>query len=476
MPKVARFTLLAFIALAAVLAADARAAVQMPIGFYDDVSFRWSPDRMQNLQQAAAAGASIIHTTANWPQIAPTRPAHAANGDDPAYHLGDLDELVQQASLDGMRVMININGTPKWANGGQSPNRMPKHVRDLTTFARMLATRYNGYTGHGTVSLYSVWNEPNLSLFLTPQYAVKKVKKKGKVQTKFTIVGPRNYATLLKAAYAGIKAGNPLAKVAAGETSARGRDKPGKTSSDSVAPGTFAHLLSLQKGVRFDAWAHHPYPTEPSMKPLQKVRYPNVTLSTISRFEKDLHRWYHHDVPVWITEYGHETKPAEPKGVTLSKQAAWARQALAYARKDPNIQMFIWFTFRDSTGNPWQSGLLNASGTPKPAYAKFGALARLIDGQTFDVKAKRWPVVRVFLPTLFYYQGPGGYAGTTYNVYEKGTRVAVGQESAHFAGDGSLLIPLKNFTPTKGHTYSVSILGNEVNGHEEGQNMTLVGS
>jgi hypothetical protein len=41
--------------------------------------------------------------------------------------------------------------------------------------------------------------------------------------------------------------------------------------------------------------------------------------------------------------------------------------------------MFIWFTFRDSTGNAWKSGLEKANGSKKPSYAAFSALARLID-------------------------------------------------------------------------------------------------
>ena len=71
----------------------------------------------------------------------------------------------------------------------------------------------------------------------------------------------------------------------------------------------FAKLLSQQKGIKFDAWAHHPYPTAPFAKPTEKVRYPNVTLSTMPKFEKDLHTWFKRTVPIWITEYGHETKP-----------------------------------------------------------------------------------------------------------------------------------------------------------------------
>ena len=116
----------------------------MPIGFFDDPSFRWSADRAQNLAAAAAAGATVIHTTADWAKIAPTKPAIAGDPNDPAYKLGDLDELVREAGRYGLRVMINITGTPKWANGGLSENHMPKNLNDLTTFAQLLAVRYDG--------------------------------------------------------------------------------------------------------------------------------------------------------------------------------------------------------------------------------------------------------------------------------------------------------------------------------------------
>ncbi len=121
---------------------------------------------------------------------------------------------------------------------------MPKKLTDLTTFAKMLATRYNGHQGHGNVGLWSVWNEPNLQLFLTPQFSGKK------------IVSPAEYAKLYKAAYSGIKAGNKVAQVAIGETSNLGRDKPIATAGQgqSVAPGTFAKLLAQQPGLGSAAW------------------------------------------------------------------------------------------------------------------------------------------------------------------------------------------------------------------------------
>jgi hypothetical protein len=452
--RAARFALLALTAFLMIGAATASAQPRMPIGFFDDPTFRWSADRMDNLQRASQAGASIIHTTATWSALAPTRPADASNGDDPAYKLADLEELVQRASSYGMRVMINITGTPKWANGNKKPNVMPKKVGDLQTFARMLATRYDGLNNKGYVGLWSVWNEPNLQQFLTPQYVGKK------------IVSPANYAKLYKAAYAGIKTGNRSAQIAIGETSAQGRDKPSKGSSQTVSPGMFAKLLSKQKGLRFDAWAHHPYPTAPGAKPTEKVRYPNVTHSTMPKFEKDLHTWFKKTVPIWITEYGHETKPGERKGVSLSTQAAYAKQALGIARKDPNVQMFIWFTFRDSSGNPWQSGLLQPSGAAKPSYSAFGSVARQVDGIQVNVKAGRAPTLALYFPVLSYYNAAGTICGMTYTVKDGSRFIVNGQPAVPMRANQSLSIPL-DFKPVKGHTYTVSVVANDPNGHIE---------
>jgi Cellulase (glycosyl hydrolase family 5) len=452
--RAARFTLLALTAFLMIGAATASAAPRMPIGFFDDPTFRWSADRIGNLQRASADGASIIHTTATWASIAPTRPADAANGDDPAYKLADLDELVQRASAYGLRVMINITGTPKWANGNKKPNTMPKKVGDLQVFARMLAARYDGLQGKGYVGLWSVWNEPNLQQFLTPQYIGKK------------IVSPTNYAKLYKAAYAGIKAANRSAQVAIGETSAQGRDKPSTGSSQTVSPGMFAKLLAKQAGLKFDAWAHHPYPTAPFAKPTEKVRYPNVTLSTMPKFEKDLHTWFHRAVPIWITEYGHETKPGEPHGVSMATQAAYAKQALAIARKDPNVQMFIWFTFRDSSGNPWQSGLLQPSGAAKPSYSAFGSVARQTDGIQVNVRAGKAPTLTLYFPFLAYYNSAGTTCGMTYRVFDGRKGVTVAQPTATLRTNQSLAVPL-SFTPVKKHTYTVTVTANDPNGHSE---------
>jgi hypothetical protein len=397
---------------------------------------------------------AVVWNTLNRAANAPTPPRFPPPAADKADRRPDLDEHVRESARFGLRVMIDITGTPKWANGGQTPNHMPTHLSDLATFVKMLALRYDGRNpGKGQVSLWSVWNEPNLQQFLTPQYSGKR------------IVSPANYAKLYKVVYAAIKSQNPWAKVAIGETSAQGRDRPSTGSSQTVAPGTFAHLLAKIPGLHFDAWAHHPYPTSRTARPLEQVRYPNVTLSQLPRFEAQLTKDFHRAIPIWITEYGHETKPAQPQGVSYAQQAAYATQALTIARNDPFVQMFCWFTFRDSSGNPWKSGIEQANGAAKPAFAPFAALAHQIDGTTVLGRAGR-PLgpIAIFVPFLTFYDPVGSLVGVTYHVMDGARLVAAGEPQSNLAPDGSVSFA-PAFTPVRGQTYSITATVNDANGN-----------
>jgi hypothetical protein len=358
---------------AAVWPAAALGDGPMLIGFQDDPSFRWGPDRAKVLTAAAQVDATIVRTTVFWSTVAPKRPKNAANPLDPAYRFSDLDELVRNAALRDMTLLLTVWGTPSWANGGKGLNYAPTRMADLTSFAQALAARYSGrYPGYPYVGYFSVWNEPNLSQFLAPTF------RNGKPAS------PAIYAQMARAAYAGFKAGNKRAQVAIGETSPRGRDKPtpapGRVQ-DSLSPGTFARLVAQAPGgkVRFDAWAHHPY-SDLGLGPGQKVRFPNVALSNLSTFEKNLDKWFHRTgIPIWITEYGFQTKPGQPKGVTLAQQAVYAKQALTTAIKDKRVKMFVWFVYRDGPTTPWKSGLVNRNNSAKPALTPFTALAKQND-------------------------------------------------------------------------------------------------
>src|SRR5512132_405604 len=339
MPVRRMITVFAALALAAGIAAPlAGSAQRMWVGFHDDPSFRWEGDRSATLDRVRNANATLVRAVVTWASVAPERPAQASDPFDAAYKFDDLDEFVRASQQRGLEVLLTIWGTPRWANGDKGPNAMPTKLSDLRDFAQALASRYSGrYTGYPFVRFWSVWNESNLQLFLTPQFDAR-----GK------IVGPKNYAKLYAAAYAGIKAGNPRALVGIGETSSHGRDRKLAGTSDTIAPGTFARLVAAANPrLKFDAWAHHPYPVPVAMKPTQKVRWPNVALTTLPQFEKSLDVWFkRRGIPVWITEYGHETRPAEPAGVSLAQQASYVTQAMTMLRADPRVQMFIWFIWQ----------------------------------------------------------------------------------------------------------------------------------
>jgi len=53
-----RFAVFAVVVLAAIPAATAQAAQQMPVGFFDDISFRFAPDHPANLASAAATASA----------------------------------------------------------------------------------------------------------------------------------------------------------------------------------------------------------------------------------------------------------------------------------------------------------------------------------------------------------------------------------------------------------------------------------
>jgi len=440
----------------------------MPIGFYDDPSFRWANEKEipVNLAAAQKANASIVHVLADWSQIAPTKPKNPLNGNDPAYNLSDLDALVRTAPRYNLSLLITISGTPKWANGGQTPNHPPKNLTYLTQFAQMLSKRYNGRTpGFAAVRRWSVWNEPNLQQFLTPTYTAA-----GKP------AAPKEYVKLFLAAYQGIKKGNPSAMVAAGETSNRGKQAP-SVGSDSLAPATFARDVALaDPKLPLAAWAEHPYPSNVPPSPSQKVAYPNIALSNIDRFGADLQSWFHKFVPVWITEWAEQTKPGFAFGVSESQQAKDVKTALSLAKASAYTQMFIWFVFRDSNcAKSWCSGLENSSGKKKPSYSAFASAAKPLYGYTEPVSPGKPFNVKLDVPYMTYHDSPGTVVGVTWRVYQTNgkTVVALGQPRTSINFDQTVSFKV-NFKPVKGQTYLMTAEVNDKHGQIETIRVQLV--
>ncbi len=436
---------------AAVLAAGARAADRMWVGFTDDPELRYDPDRQQQLDLVAGSGATVVRTVVRWSAIAPTRPADATDPFDPAYRFDDLDELVRNAQARGLEVEMAVWSTPGWANGERAPQYAPTDPRDYQQFLQALASRYSGrYAGYPFVRFFGIWNESNLATFLRPQF-----------DASGRIVGPAVYAKLAIAGLRGVKTGNPRALVAIGETSSNGRNRRLAGLTDTVAPGTFLELVAkAAPRLRFDAWAQHPYPFPVNQAPMQKVRWPNVTLATLPQLESALDRRFgRKGIPVWITEYGNETRPGEPRGVTETQQARYLPQAVALARGDPRVQMFVWFVFRDSSGSLWQSGLYRTDGTPKPAAGAWSSAVRGLDMRNGDVLVPGGtigPVVTVYVRDFCANNPPLAPVGTTTRVYRGAKLVGVTQAQVSLDLDCTVRVELP-VTVAPRATYVASI-------------------
>jgi len=344
------------------------------VGFQDDASLRWAPDRAAMLDRAREAGAAVVRTIVAWETTAPERPANPADPFDPAYRLDDLDDLARSSQQRGIELLVTIWGTPSWANDGLGPNHPPIDHADLETFSRALADRYSGrHAGYPAVRLFSAWNEPNLEQFLAPQF-----------DEVGRSVGPALYAPIARAIYDGVKAGNPDALVAIGETSPRGHDVPSRGKvQDSHSPPRFARLLAEQEPtVPFDAWAQHPYPPRADVSPSDPVRWPRVGIGNLTRFGDSLDHWFgREETPLWLTEYGHETSPGDPVGVDPELQGEYVAEALTVAAGNERVRLFTWFILRDTPGNPWQSGVLDESSEPKPAFAAYRQAATRLDAR-----------------------------------------------------------------------------------------------
>ena len=457
---------------AATLAAVASGADRMWIGFHDDPVLRYDGGRAEAMDVARGTNnAVILRTLVEWSAVAPTRPANAADPFDPAYRFDDLDEFVRNAQTRGMEVLITLWGTPGWANGNQKRQVLPTNVADFRNFARAVASRYSGrYAGFPFVRFYTIWNESNLATFLVPQF-----------DAKGNIVSPRNYARRAAAGYAGIKSGNARAQVAVGETSSNGRDKRRAGQTDTVAPGTFMQLVAkANKRLKFDAWGHHPYPSPVNQKPTQIVKWPNVTLRSMGQFERELDRAFgRKNVPVWITEYGHETKPGEPKGVTEAQQAQYLPQAVAIARKDPRVTMFIWFVMQDSQGSIWQSGVYRAAGAAKPAQSRFAAAAKPLsplDGKVTVKGGTSSPAVTVYLREYCATNPVGATVGFTVRTYLAGKLTQVSQGSAPLGIDCTVVARPTGLTVAKGKTYTVEVTTNTLTSAAIVRRITVVGT
>jgi hypothetical protein len=349
-----------------------RAGGPFSVGIFDDSMTLGTPDKGFPLLKGLRA--QIVRVTLTWKSVAKKRPAKAADPADPAYNWFAYDRAVQYAKKYNIKVLFSIVGTPAWATRGRSPKYAPSRPKDLQNFAAAAAKRYSGTFKDAdgdvvpAVRLWLAWNEPNNPVFLYPQYR--------KVHGRWLAQSAYSYARICNAIYTGVHSiQHGLARVACGATDPFGNNAP-KSRRPSISPLAFLRLAKRYGLRRFDAWAHHPYAARPTEKPTTKPKGKNtVTLGNLGDLVKEVTRLYGRK-PIWITEYGYQTRPPDKLfGVSWKNQARYLAEAYSIARKNPRVQMMLWFLIKDERRlGGWQSGFFTSGGSRKPAYTAFRRL------------------------------------------------------------------------------------------------------
>ena len=353
----------------------AAASKRMAIGLFDDASVLGSPQStFPTLKSLNVEVTRMMLTWGGRDGVANKRPARPTDPADPAYDWSRYDRSVEAASRSGIEMLLTIVGTPSWANGGQGPEHAPTSATTLRDFAYAAARRYSGTfldSASGRilprVGMWLAWNEPNSPVFLQPQFA--------RVRGKWRMAAPAAYAQICNAVYSGVHAAGGPERVACGATAPRGHNDP-TSSRPTISPLTFLQEAKRMGLRNFDAWAHHPYYGGPWETPATRNLGSRVVgLGNIDILISEVTELYGRK-PLWITEYGYQTKPPDDIfGVSWKKQAEYLRQAFEIARSNPSIDLFTWFMLKDSPSpESWQSGLITTDGRKKPAFAVFAAL------------------------------------------------------------------------------------------------------
>jgi hypothetical protein len=352
---------------------------------FDPALYR-SPNPALALIRARQLGATAIRLILYWKDTAPfgtNRPVNfdATNPAHSAYIWTRIDAQVTMARAQGLEPIVGIQLAPLWAerrDRGVAGTRRP-NASDLGRFATAAARRFSGtFRGLPRVRYWQVWNEPNLSLFLSPQVERKKR------------VSPSWYRSMVNAVARGVHSVHADNLVIAGGTAPFGRSG----SANGMPPLEFMRDVLCVKGktkltracrqsTTFDIWAHNPYTLgEPTRK---AVGPDNVSLGDLAAMRNVLEAAVrvgnvksNGPVQFWVTEFSWDSNPPDPKGVPVQLHMRWVAEAL-YRMWDAGVSLVTWFQLRDDPVGvtPFQSGLyFDEGGTyylnkPKAAATAF---------------------------------------------------------------------------------------------------------
>jgi polysaccharide biosynthesis protein PslG len=305
------------------------------------------------LDKMQQAGITWVRIDASWARIEDT-----GKGARNATTLGLLTNCITMSKNHGMQVMIDVYGTPGWANSNAGSKAPPTNSADFGDFMGWIAGNYKG-----KVAAWQIYNELNNGGFWSGTAT--------------------QYANLVKAVYQPIKAADSSSLVVLGGI--MWQDAP------------YLQSLYNVSGFKdaFDVVATHGYQWESHREPEYLPPDPN-NIAYLS------HATLIHNVIVnngdnaqfWFSEVGWSTHSdagfdtaSNPwaSGVTEAMQADYSVRTINYVRSNfPWLGVLFFYKERSFADNgTWQSiqaegyGLIRADGSVRPVYT---ALKQRITG------------------------------------------------------------------------------------------------
>jgi hypothetical protein len=336
---------------ALIVAGSGRADPGLLIGVADD-RIKWSSDSAAVLRPVRSLGLDAIRITLPW------RPGKR--------HLNRVDHTALRRALTanqhGTRVVLAVYGSASDAPQDDAARE------DYCRYVRNLLLRYR------EIDDVVIWNEANSPTFWQPQEGAASA-----------------YAALLARCWDLIHAARPEANVI---TTTAPRWDP----AEFIGTLGAAYRRSGRAAPIFDTAGHNPYPAHPDEPPWLPHEDGYIGQGDHERLLSALQRAFEGTGQpidsIWYLEDGFQTavnplksavyegRENETRPVSPHVQAAHLAAALRLAYCQSLVGAFFNFQLADEPSlDGWQSGLLWADGSRKPAYGAFGsAIAQVRSG------------------------------------------------------------------------------------------------
>jgi len=335
--------------LALVVAAPAAADRGLLIGVADNTA-TWASRPRAPLSIAQALGLRAVRVSVRWER-----------GQSTLSGQQRLSLTRAITSAWGLRVVLSVSGwaadAPKTAAGRDQ----------FCSFTRDVLRKFP------TVNDVIVWNEPNGSFFWRP-------------------VSPARYEALLARCWDALHAFEPRVNVIGASTSARGGGSSSMAPADFVRGLGAAFRASGRRQRILDTIGHHPYPDSNAEPPWQA--HPSgrsIGQGDLDKLESAYAAAFGGTaqplpgtggVTIWWLETGYQSRPPEPKRSLYSgrenvrpvdalQQGMHLGASIRLAYCQPHVSAFFNFQLFDEANlGGWQSGILYADGSAKPAYGE----------------------------------------------------------------------------------------------------------